>query len=219
MFKIKQTILSVMAISFISLSAMADPNFTVQFTPATGSVPTKVSQLTNDLNLSPIGSVTIFAGTTPPTGWMFADGSSLDRTVYASLFTSIGTTYGTADATHFNLPDTRGIFVRGASQGASQTISGVSYSGTLGAKSYDQFQGHYHQATGNLMVAGQSSSGLNTGIAASSSYSKVGTLGDSSPNNSNNAISSPITGGNGAVRYGNETQPANISLNYIIRVN
>ena len=29
------------------------------------------------------------------------------------LFTAIGTAYGTADGTHFNVPDFRGIFPRG----------------------------------------------------------------------------------------------------------
>ena len=204
--------------SLIAVSAHA-ADYSVLFVAADGTVPSKVSQLSNDSNLSPVGSITMYAGTAPPSGWVFADGSSLDRTTYAALFTAIGTTYGSVDATHFSIPDARGIFVRSASQGASQTVNGISYSGTLGAKAYDQFQGHYHQANGSLMVIWQSSSNFNIGVAPSGAYRIVGGLADSSPNNSNNAIYSPITGGNGTVRYGNETQPANISLNYIIKIN
>ncbi|MCD4675333.1 MAG: phage tail protein [Desulfobacula sp.] len=40
------------------------------------------------------------------------DGSSLLRADYPALFAKIGTMYGAADGTHFNLPDDRGLFPR-----------------------------------------------------------------------------------------------------------
>jgi microcystin-dependent protein len=54
----------------------------------------------------PVGTVTQFAGTAAPTGYLFTAGSAISRTTYARLFAVIGTTYGAGDgSTTFNLPD------------------------------------------------------------------------------------------------------------------
>jgi microcystin-dependent protein len=58
-------------------------------------------------NFVPAGAVMPYAGSAAPTGWLFADGSVLDTTAYATLFAAIGYTYGGAGAS-FNLPDLRG---------------------------------------------------------------------------------------------------------------
>ncbi len=56
----------------------------------------------------PAGTVVQFAGASAPTGYIFADGSSLLRAgTYATLFGVIGTVFGSADGTHFTLPDLR----------------------------------------------------------------------------------------------------------------
>ncbi|UKH48454.1 minor tail protein [Microbacterium phage Katzastrophic] len=54
------------------------------------------------------GDIKATARTTPPPGWLVADGSSLLRSAYPALFAAIGTTYGAADSTHFNLPNYKG---------------------------------------------------------------------------------------------------------------
>lgn len=47
---------------------------------------------------------------TVPYGWMLCDGSAISRTVYATLFAAIGTTYGIGDgSTTFNIPDLRQV--------------------------------------------------------------------------------------------------------------
>lgn len=61
----------------------------------------------------PHGSVTMFAGAAAPTGWLLCDGTSYLRASYADLFAVISTTYGSADGTHFNVPDLRGRMVVG----------------------------------------------------------------------------------------------------------
>ena len=59
--------------------------------------------------LTPTGSVTQYAGSSAPTGWMFCDGAAVSRTTYAALFAVIGTTFGSGDGTTtFNLPDLKG---------------------------------------------------------------------------------------------------------------
>ena len=60
-----------------------------------------------------VGTVTFFARSSAPTGWLKCNGAAIGRTDYEDLFDSIGTTYGTGDgSTTFNLPDLRGEFVR-----------------------------------------------------------------------------------------------------------
>ena len=58
---------------------------------------------------TPVGSISLFAGTTAPNGWLICDGSAVSRTTYANLFSVIGTTYGTGDgSTTFNIPNLKG---------------------------------------------------------------------------------------------------------------
>jgi len=54
----------------------------------------------------PVGSILWYANTTSaPPGWIAADGSAVSRTTYATLFSTIGTTYGSGDgSTTFNVP-------------------------------------------------------------------------------------------------------------------
>lgn len=58
--------------------------------------------------VGPTGAVVAFAGASVPAGWLLCDGSSLLRTSYPDLFAAIGTLYGAADGTHFNLPNIKG---------------------------------------------------------------------------------------------------------------
>lgn len=64
--------------------------------------------------LTPAGAVIAFAGVTVPAGWLLCDGSAVDRATYSDLFAAIGTAHGWGDqTTTFNLPNYRGLFLRG----------------------------------------------------------------------------------------------------------
>ncbi|MCK9345120.1 MAG: phage tail protein, partial [Candidatus Pacebacteria bacterium] len=91
---------------------------------------------------APIGSIVSYAGTVAPAGYLICDGSSLLRTAYPALFSAIGTTYGAADATHFNLPDLRGEFIRGFSNGRA----GVDVGRVFGSWQADELKSHTHTA-------------------------------------------------------------------------
>lgn len=147
----------------------------------------------------PIGAVVAFAGSTAPDGFLFCDGSAISRSTYSDLFTAIGTTHGTGNGTTtFNLPDTRGIFIRGV---GSQAISGITYTGTLGTKEGDQFQNHKHDSYGTAV----------SGAAGAAATTLSGTSGGP-------LVGNPTaTGGAGTPRVGSETRPANIALNYAIK--
>lgn len=55
------------------------------------------------------GIIMAYAGNPAPAGWLICDGSAISRGNYASLFSALGTTYGSGDqSTTFNLPDLRG---------------------------------------------------------------------------------------------------------------
>lgn len=68
----------------------------------------------NSFALLPIGVILPYGGTSAPSGYLFCYGQAVSRTTYATLFTAIGTTYGSGDgSTTFNLPDLRGRVIAG----------------------------------------------------------------------------------------------------------
>lgn len=91
--------------------------------------------LATELNAyTPIGVVSMFAGSSAPTGWVLCDGASLLRAgTYAALFAVLGTTFGAADGTHFNVPDMRGRTPVGSGTGAGGGASGSASAPTGGS--------------------------------------------------------------------------------------
>jgi microcystin-dependent protein len=90
--------------------------------------------------LLPSGLVQQTASSSAPSGWLLCDGSAISRTTYSSLYTAIGTTYGTGDGTTtFNIPDLRG-----------RVIAGKDDMGGTAANRLTNFS----SAFGNISVAG-----------------------------------------------------------------
>src|SRR5688572_9140774 len=54
-----------------------------------------------------------YGGGSVPSGWLVCDGASVSRSAYPQLFAAIGTTWGSASAATFNVPDLRGRTVVG----------------------------------------------------------------------------------------------------------
>lgn len=91
----------------------------------------------------PSGTVAFFGMSTPPTGWIKANGAAISRTTYASLFAAIGTTYGAGNgSTTFNLPDLRGEFLRGWDDGR-----GADSGRGFGSYQADDNKSHSHSGT------------------------------------------------------------------------
>ena len=64
--------------------------------------------------LSLPGVILSIAHTTVPAGYLLCNGSAISRITYSKLFDLIGTSYGAGNgSTTFNVPDLRGIFLRG----------------------------------------------------------------------------------------------------------
>ena len=144
-----------------------------------------------------------------PSGFLLCDGSAISRTAYASLFTIIGTTYGTGDnSTTFNLPDGRGGVLRGAgtSSGYTENVTVA-----LGTKQNDGFQGHHYRygSTNNTYAIG-----WDGGVGSIYNQSPVGGASGilySLPQ----ALQSDGT--NGTPRPANETRMKNIGVNFFIK--
>lgn len=118
----------------------------------------------------PIGTMTMFAGSTAPDGWLICDGSAISRTAYATLFTKIGTTYGTGDgSTTFNLPNFKGRVPVGydSTQTEFDTLGE-----TGGAKTHtlttEEMPSHRHSFVGSTQNSSLSSGGTGTYIGAGS---------------------------------------------------
>lgn len=68
----------------------------------------------------PAGTLLDYGGASAPTGYLLCDGASVLRATYPDLFAAIGTRFGSASGTHFNLPDCR----RRITLGAGGTVPG-----------------------------------------------------------------------------------------------
>lgn len=155
----------------------------------------------------PSGQISMYGGSSAPSGYLLCDGAAVSRTTYAALFTAISTTFGTGDgSTTFNVPDIRGIFVRGAgTHGTLTNANGTAFSGTLGTQQNDKMQGHAH--SGNFpQVNGSHANDAGTGTLYGTGSTNSASIGNPSTD-----------GANGTPRTGTETNPANISLTYIIK--
>jgi microcystin-dependent protein len=155
-----------------------------------------------NLQTVPTGTVSAFAGSAAPTGYALCDGSAVNRTAQAALFSVIGTTYGSGDdSTTFNLPDLRGRVVAGLGESLlSATADTLGEDNGLIADtkehtlSIDEMPSHNHtyNNSNNPSVQGAGGTGLPGG------------------NQSAN------TGDTGGDQAHNNVQPT-IILNYIIK--
>ncbi|KJZ06607.1 hypothetical protein TW85_25040, partial [Marinomonas sp. S3726] len=69
------------------------------------------SELYGTKNADMCGSIWLFTTLQTPAGFLKANGAEVSRTLYAELFSKIGTTYGAGDGINtFNLPDVRADF-------------------------------------------------------------------------------------------------------------
>ena len=96
------------------------------------------------------GMISMYAGSTAPSGWLECDGAAVSRTTYAALFAAIGTTWGAGDgSTTFNLPDMRSRAPVGAGQGTG--LSNRALGSVFGAESrvltIDDLPDHTHTFT------------------------------------------------------------------------
>lgn len=139
----------------------------------------------------PAGIVAQFAMTTPPSGWLKANGAEVSRTTYADLFAAIGTTFGAGNgSTTFRVPDLRGEFIRGWDD-----ARGIDGSRIFGSFQGSQMQSHTH--TGPTYGYGNGTTRWGTGGGNFQAYA--------------------TTNATGGTSNGSENRPRNLALLFCIK--
>jgi microcystin-dependent protein len=189
----------------------------------------------------PVGTIISFAGPKNkiPEGWALCDGSSQDgtSTQWKQLFDVLGTSWG-GSGNNFNLPDLRGMFLRGVNDtradglkdpdAATRTASntGGNTGNEAGTVQADEFQSHNHNVTDPGHTHGITDPGHTHGIMSSSSDSEGGSNDYGNNHNRTNntfsattgiTVNSATTGVTIQTKGGTETRPNNVYVYYIIK--
>jgi microcystin-dependent protein len=160
-------------------------------------------------NGNPVGTVISFAGPKAnlPAGYLICDGTSYNTADYPNLFAAIATSWGSTSSATFNVPDMRGMFLRGQADGQSsdpdRTTRGTSKTGGASADAVGSYQGdvygsHNHGSSGlstnttgihdhGLGKSGLQRSGLNVyGVLKITGFQTVVATDDDTANNQAN---------------------------------
>ena len=189
--------------TFLKIELNSNTSFTGTFTQIGNT--TKFQAVPYALaapDATPAGVILAYGGISAPSGYLICHGQAISRTSYANLFAAIGTAYGNGDgSTTFNVPDFRGMFLRGADStaindpdaAARTSVNGGNSGAKVGSVEADGSKSHNHtvNAVGVTNFAGGS-----TGWGFYGSGSTSGVVNS--------------TGGN-------ETRPKNVYVNYIIK--
>lgn len=143
----------------------------------------------------PTGSIILTASAAVPTGFFECNDAAVSRTTYSALFAVIGEVYGSGDGiSTFNVPDLRGLFVRGWDHGAGNDPDAATRTGgdIVGSSQTDELKSHTHLSEVNPTPT----------LGAGTQGQQVGGI----------ATIANITATGGA-----ETRPANIAMMYIIK--
>lgn len=158
-----------------------------------------------------VGEIIPFAGLiNPDDRWLLCDGQSIARVDYVELFAQIGTTYGSVDGDHFNVPDLRGRTAVGSGTGTGLTFRypGDSWGEETHVLTVGELASHSHEDSGHshsevTAVATVINGGLEAPASAATPF--PGTTGTSSANITN-------TGGDEA----HENMQPSLCINYLI---
>jgi microcystin-dependent protein len=169
----------------------------------------------------PTGTIMAYVGTTAPAGWLLCDGAAIPDNVYhAQLRTLLGSA---------NVPDLRGMFLRGAGSGNLSNTNGVTRPGPNAKQvQVDALKTHNHSVNLNTANGGVHN---HTGNVAGVWNDYGGGSGGSfkgatdfafryGPLNINNSgdHSHTVSGNTGNSETAAQTNPINYGVNYIIKI-
>ena len=104
--------------------------------------------------VNPVGSIVMYSGATPPSGWLMCNGASVSKTAYSSLFAIVGSSFGSATSTNFILPNLQSKFPKGKDSGDNLGDTGGTTSQTpTGTNSAQTFTGNAFTPSGSVSVA------------------------------------------------------------------
>jgi microcystin-dependent protein len=141
-----------------------------------------------------VGTVTDYAGSVAPSGWLLCDGASYVPSDYPELYAAIGTSFG-GDGSVFNVPDCRGRGAVGAGHGIGLTDRILAAKG--GEESHTLTVAELAPHTHSYLYTG----GIGPQIAAGNNYTNV----------------SPATSGTSGTGAAHNNMPPFIVFNKIIK--
>lgn len=154
-------------------------------------------------NHTPIGSTISLPSNSVPSGYLYCDGSAVSRVTYANLFAIIGTAHGIGDgSTTFQLPDYRGMFLRGVDETAGidpDKASRTAVGGGNSGNNVGSVQGHAYELHSHFNILSPNPTGAGDAVPQAA--------------NTGQTVRTSTMAGNG----GNETRPINIYTKYYIK--
>jgi microcystin-dependent protein len=156
------------------------------------------------VDMATTGAIIPFGGGILPSGWLPCDGASYLRSDFPALFAAIGTVWGAADSTHFNVPDLRGktLVGQGTNPGTGTTFAlGASGGEEAHTQTLSELATHSHVDAGHTHI--ESGAGPN-----------LTTIGPGAPEPT--AVPVPaVTGvGNASIQNAGSSTPANVMQPY-----
>jgi len=182
------------------------------------------------LNGAPVGSIMPYAGGTVPAGWLLCDGGTYAKTAYPSLFTAIGTAWGSSGA-NFNVPDLRGQFLRGVSGTTNVDPDKTSrtnyYTGGNTGNSVGTYQFDATAMSNSAFYTGSGGNHTHSGTTSSDGWGRdaevvssgSGAVVADDKNTHSHTLYINAAGDHTHSIYGgdNETRPTNAAVNFIIK--
>jgi microcystin-dependent protein len=172
---------------------------------------------------APAGIISAFAGGTAPTGWLACNGAAVSRTTYATLFAAIGTTWGAGDGVNtFNLPDLRGMFLRGTGTNGTGSSSGT-VGPAVGTYNADTYLNHNHTATSSSSVSdpGHTHQYTNSTATPGPTWAAGSGYTVQTPNTASSTTGITVSTSTTVATSttgGTETRPRNYGILYIIKI-
>lgn len=211
----------------VSASILASNSVTTDKISANSVTLAKLAQEVLD-KLVPTGSVSGYAGNTPPAGWFLCDGSTVSRTTYSQLFGAIGTAHGSGDgSTTFHLPDYRGRFLRGRDGAAGRDPDRLTRTAmNSGGNTGDAVGSVQTDGVPNLQGEAQAESGtvgffrdVNNGTATGPFYRGSNSAGSrvNYEAGAGKALGFNASLVSSAYNNAQEVRPENANLNFIIK--
>ena len=161
-------------------------------------------QITTSQPLHPynfVGMIAPFAYDGSPTGWLDCNGASVSTSTYAELFAVIGYTWGGSGGS-FNVPELRGEFLRGWSNGT----------GTDPGRSFASAQGHALEGHAHHMQSYAGHYGIGPHNPRNGAYGQNGPYGDSCRGQT--LTNQP---GYPSASWAPETRPRNVAVKFMIK--
>ncbi|MBP5855678.1 tail fiber protein [Marivibrio halodurans] len=172
--------------------------------PMTGDVDINGHRIRNSQDTVPPGAIMPYISATTPEGYLKCNGAEVSRTIYADLFAVLGTAHGNGNgSTTFNLPDFRGVFLRGLDETRGLDVGRSIL--TYQSDALQDFNGWIR----SVWNGGGSISGAFTAYPSNSANKP-----DTGGNQARDLYFSPINGG---ARTADETRPKNVAVVFYIK--